>query len=260
MEHKQEITCLYLDDMKINFKKLKKIALLLIAILSYNCKAQVQEKQEYYPDGSLKMTYEINDEGKKDGKEIIYHKNGNKSEERNWVDGNLRDSLYIYNQKGNLIQKGIVLEDGTLKLYESKVLVFESNTIEGKLNGQAKFYKNTNLVMSKMYEEDKESGYNVIFHDSIIIPKYIYHSKEGKRTGLLLEFHENGAIKSFRESKIHSDGQYFKFNENGTIKLIGYKVKGQLQGWVYKFNNNGKLEKKILYEKGNIIKEFDNSK
>lgn len=142
------------------------------------------------------------------------------------------------------------------KAINNKLISSQSAT---KLNDSlgVKFSKRGNIVNSKSLFNNDENGICVIYRDSVLtIPKYIYHTRNGKRDGLLMTFRENGILKSLRESDIFSEGQYIEFNDNGSVKFIGRKVNGKINGWSYNFDKNGMLKSKILYKDSNVINEI----
>ena len=55
--------------------------------------------------------------------------------------------------------------------------------------------------------------------------------------------------------RVDSYSQKIDFHENGTVKSIGQTKKGgQAQGTWFYFDENGKLEKTVEYENGNVKK------
>ena len=120
-----------------------------------------------------------------------------------------------------------------------------------------KFDKNGFIKNSKSYKDTMQNGISISYHNdsSIVYPKFIYNYVNDKRGGLLLEFNDNGGLKTIRESSLFDNGQYITFNENGSIKFICKNEKGQFSGWGYHFDENGKIIKKSFYEEGDVIKE-----
>ncbi|MFD1096122.1 hypothetical protein [Salegentibacter chungangensis] len=132
---------------------------------------------------------------------------------------------------------------------------FEVLTKNGLKSGNGFYFdQNENIVGFKHYEKDTLNGYGLILNKDTFRPKYLYETNNGKRDGVMIEFYENGVIKSFRSADIFNDSQNIKFHENGAIKMIGQTKKGRGNGTVYYFDENGILEETIEYENGNVKK------
>lgn len=130
---------------------------------------------------------------------------------------------------------------------------FEVVTKNGLKSGNGYLFdQNENIVGFKHYENDSLNGYGLLLNEKTFRPKYLYETNNGKRDGVILEFYDDGIIKSFRSADIYNYSQKLKFHKNGTIKSIGQTKKGgKAEGtWLY-FGENGKLEKTIEYENGN---------
>ena len=137
--------------------------------------------------------------------------------------------------------------DGTME--------FKVKTKNGLKNGNGYYFDpNGNVIGFKHFENDSVNGYGLILNENTLRPKYLYESNNGKRDGVIIEFYENGVIKKFRSADIFNDSQTIRFHENGTIKQIGQTKTGRGHGTVYYFDKNGKLEKTVEYENGNVKK------
>jgi len=130
---------------------------------------------------------------------------------------------------------------------------FEVQLKNGLKNGNGfLFDQNENIIGLRHYENDTLNGFGFLLNENTFKPKYLYETNKGKYDGVLIEFYENGVIKSFRNADTFNDSQYIRFYENGVIKRIGQTKSGKNHGtWLY-FNNNGLLEKKVEYENGNV--------
>lgn len=132
---------------------------------------------------------------------------------------------------------------------------FEVLTKNGLKSGNGFFFdQNKNIVGFKHFENDSLNGYGLILNENRFRPKYLYEANNGKRDGVIIEFYENGIIKSFRNADIFNDSQIIRFHENGTIKEIGQTKKGRGNGTVFYFDEKGILEKTVEYENGSIKK------
>jgi|GEM_PF-5916389 len=137
--------------------------------------------------------------------------------------------------------------DGTME--------FKVKTKNGLKNGNGYYFDSNGYVIGfKHFENDSVNGYGLILNENTLRPKYLYESNNGKRDGVIIEFYENGVIKKFRSADIFNDSQTIRFHENGTIKQIGQTKTGRGHGTIYYFDENGKLEKTVEYENGNVKK------
>lgn len=126
-------------------------------------------------------------------------------------------------------------------------------TYDGIRNGNLYWYdRNENIIGFKHYRNDSLSGYGLSLRENFK-PKYLFENNNGKKDGVIIEFYENGVIKSFRNADLFHDSQKIEFHENGRIKLIGQTKKGRAHGTFYYFNDNGLLDKKVEYINGNNI-------
>ncbi len=143
--------------------------------------------------------------------------------------------------------------DSVVNYRTNGTMDFKVKTENGLKNGNGYYFDpNGNVIGFKHFENDSVNGYGLILNENTLRPKYLYESNNGKRDGVIIEFYENGVIKKFRSADIFNDSQTIRFHENGTIKEKRKKKKGRGNGTVYYFDENGKLEKTVEYENGNV--------
>jgi antitoxin component YwqK of YwqJK toxin-antitoxin module len=151
---------------------------------------------------------------------------------------------------------GDIIADTITKYRADGSKEFEVLTRNGLRVGNGFFFdKSGNIIGFRHYENDTLNGFGLYLNEKTLKPKYLVEANKGKRDGVLIEFYDDGVIKSFRNADIYNDSQKIEFHENGTIKSVGKTKKGgQAQGtWRY-FDENGDLEKTVEYENGNIKK------
>lgn len=125
-------------------------------------------------------------------------------------------------------------------------------TVNGiKTGNKLWFDNNQNIIGFQHYQNDSLGGFGLILNDNFR-PKYLFENNNGKRNGVLIEFYENGVIKSFRNADIFHDSQNIDFHENGTIRRIGQTKKGRGSGPTFYFNEKGILEKTAELSNGNV--------
>jgi len=232
------------------------IKVLILGLFICNTSISQIVKNEYYKNGKIARSYQIDKDGLNTGIEKIYFENGKISQRNSWFKGQLRDSLFTYDENGEIITKGFVTENGLLKLYKNDILYSEGLLDKNTIKGIVLYYKNDNVVLLKTIKENKENGFGILLDDVSLKTKFIYESNNDIRDGVLVDFYENGAIKSFRTRSLQaSESQFFEFYSNGILKSAGFKNNGLYNGYVYYFGEDGKLEKKIFYDKGKVIEE-----
>ncbi len=119
------------------------------------------------------------------------------------------------------------------------------------------FFNDENKIIGvSHFENNIQEGFSLILDEKTNIPKYIVQYTKGKRDKVIIAFDNEGKMKSFRSADIYNDSQSMKFHENGVIKEIGNTIKGRADGICYYFDEEGKQIKKVLYAKGNIVKEY----
>ncbi|GAB1855966.1 hypothetical protein MHTCC0001_08010 [Flavobacteriaceae bacterium MHTCC 0001] len=111
------------------------------------------------------------------------------------------------------------------------------------------------IIKVSHYENSIREGYSLIFDKKTHRPKYLVEYNKGKRDKVIIEFYDDGKIKSFRTANRNEDSQKMKFHENGMIESIGNTVKGKGDGEWYYFDEDGKLIKKTLYKNGQVLRE-----
>lgn len=239
-----------------------KNTIILISLISLiSCKdnnKDLKQKKEQFENGKIKASYFVNSSGQKDSIETIYYVSGEKKIIKHWENGDLISDIIFLNKKGDTI--GVSNnEDHLINMFDKDEIIYEYAIKNGTQNGLGiQMDKENKILTSKTYKNDFANGLGLLFRDSIVaIPKYIFTLKDDKRTGFIMKFNKKGALSSVTESNIFNNGQFINFNSNGTVKLICYKLKGSIDGWAYKFNENGLLVKKILYDKGSIVNEID---
>lgn len=230
---------------------MKNYSLIVIFFLNISLVNSQIINKEYYENGQLSRTYETDSVGLNHGIELRYFNNGIVSEKKKWNRGQLIDSLFTYNQKGEIIGRGYINAYGLLKVLREDDLSYEGIVNDGKLNGQTLYFKDDKAILLKQFTSDVENGFGIILDDKSLKPKFIYESDDNQRNGILVNFYENAVIKSFRTSSLKSQAsQYFEFYPTGGLKIIANMVFGSYHGYVYYFNVDGKIDKRVFYKNG----------
>lgn len=185
-----------------------------------------------YENGQCAYDFNYNTKGKREGKQVYFHENGNVMIDGDWNDGKETGVLHEY------------YEDGSVKA--------EKSYADGKCNhGATKTYKPKELYISKpnvkqavvaeVKPEPKPDPVKVVETKPVPVetkplPKVI--QVKGADVG---EFNETG-------------DRVFK-NGKGLVTREGYFIKGKLQdGKTYTYDNDSKLIRVTIYEGGQVTK------
>ena len=115
------------------------------------------------------------------------------------------------------------------------------------------FNEEKKIVGISHFKNEQKNGLSITFNRETYTPKYLVEYNSGKRDGLIIDFYNEGKIKSLRTADLFGDSQKMEFHENGVIKSVGNTVKGRANGlWRY-FNNEGELIKEVVYENGQQV-------
>ncbi len=158
-------------------------------------------------------------------------------------------------EKTELIESAQIEKiDSIVKYRSDGTKEFIIPTVNGiKTGNKLWFDQKQNIIGFEHYQNDSLNGYGLMLNKNFR-PKYLYEKNNGKRDGVIIEFYENGVIKSFRSADIYHDSQNIEFHENGTIKRIGQTKTGRGNGLTFYFDENGILEKTVELENGNVKK------
>ena len=162
---------------------------------------------------------------------------------------------YSQKEKNEAAESTQVLKIDTITKYRADgSKEYEVLTKNGLRSGNGFFFDQSGNVLGfNHYENDTLNGYGLYLNEKTLRPKYLVETNKGKRDGVLIQFYDDGVIKEFRSADISNESQKLSFHENGAIESIGKtKIGGQAHGtWLF-FDENGKLEKTVEFENGNV--------
>ena len=131
---------------------------------------------------------------------------------------------------------------------------YELSTIPGSTAKRA-IKKDTNgkILEQGVIENGQRNGQWITFNTENNLPKTITNFKDGKYTGLLIEYNNRGQIEkmtSYLDNVL--DGHYGQYKFGRTIEEGTY-VNGQLEG-VYRtyFNNKDVIQQEMHYKNGKL--------
>ncbi|MEI7492396.1 MAG: toxin-antitoxin system YwqK family antitoxin [Bacteroidota bacterium] len=252
----------YLDDKKDGYFKdytetgdLLKISKYLMGELQPEAEeiAKLKVKNEYYPDGKLKVS-------------AMYR---NESPEGIWreykPDGTIEKSLMYHN--GIITGEGNVLDDGNKdgpwkEFFADGTLKSEGNYTDGKPVGDWKYFHLNGKAeqIGKFNKQGKPEGkWKWFYEDGKLLREENYHN--GLRDGLLSEYDEEGTL--IQEGEFvngEEDGPWFYLTGNDYVK--GTYRDGLRTGvwYTYSLVRNAEKTDSLLMFKGNFIDDLPDGK
>ena len=149
---------------------------------------------------------------------------------------------------------------------ESEILIEKVTYKSGKRHGKAYIF----LAMDE-WQYEEENKVNRIWHECIYKndDKYqdmsfdkdggyqVEHFKNGKKHGSQEHYYPNGNIRNKRKfvnGKIEGFDKYF--HEDGSKKIVSFKVDGQLHGDYESYQEDGNFLERANYENGYVCGSF----
>lgn len=204
----------------------------------------------YFKTGKMKMIAEYKN-GKPNGKFLKFYENGKPREKGIFVDNHYHDTLFRYYQNGNLESMVVYNEkgeeNGTNKYFHDNgnvALVYEKQ--ENKIKNQISWYKEDGSLkhqvetapfgkIKPLFENESSFAF-----DNSLVKKKVYSLRVA------------GPIT--KDSLFNPNGYNIIYNKNDEIYQIGLFSNGSLvDGKSYQYDENGLLEKILVYKTGKFI-------
>lgn len=201
------------------------IAFLLNTI--YSCEKNNVITQ-FYDNGKVKQTYSLQ-QGKIDGKEVMFFESGDTMLIANWSNG-LRNGLYrefypkyklklqaSYEFGKNIDSSVFWYETGTIK----KIIVHDSSFIR-------EYYANGNIHYEGGFGPDKMPNGLIKFWYLSGQLKHTEEWSEGVENGEFNYYYENGVLKEtayFKNGKRHGKDEFY--DENGILIELQFFIEGE---------------------------------
>ncbi len=245
---------------------------------------QASNAQRFSPPSTLEPQQEQNDtinrhneHGERTGFWRGLFRNGNPRYEGNFKDGKPTGKFTYYFPEGGVRAELIHIEsedelefDHVLDLEHehtelvqatfyhrgTEIVMAKGQYANRKKQGLWRFFNERgNLAMKNYYHEDEMHGvFKTFFNSGNIMEIVTYHY--GEKKGKWEQYYENGNIRlSANYNNDMLNGEYEVFYENGSKRIKGYYYDNLLHKTWTHFAKNGEVEKRIVYEKGQIIKE-----
>ncbi|MDX9933286.1 MAG: toxin-antitoxin system YwqK family antitoxin [Bacteroidales bacterium] len=205
-------------------------SLLIIIVLSIaSCSSVVEEK---YPDGTIKSEVTM-ENGRKNGPAKYYYPVGKVELSMNYQDDKLEGLYEKFTVKG--IRTEMTMYSNGMKNGKSEVF-----TEDGKILISALFINDTIHGPYKEYHPNGQIKVSGAYNHGLYHGDWEYYDATGIRVGYA-EF-ENGTGKQFA---LHYGSKRIKTEVNF--------VNNQKNGAEIWYNQNGNIDKKIMYSQGKII-------
>lgn len=148
-----------------------------------------------------------------------------------------------------------VMLDSIRITYENELKRSEVPIVDSKKNGSEVYFNETgDFDGFRSFETDVQKGLSLYMKKNTAYVKNIADNEDKDSQNIVISFQKKGTI--YIKKKVNdSIFQIMNLNLEGKIKDFGYIINASPHGWFYKFDEQGKLIKKVLYKEGNIIKE-----
>lgn len=212
--------------------------------------------ENYYFDGKLEKTFEFDENGKENGIQKRYDRDGKIHYEMEYKNGELL-SYKFYDKSGKIIEEN--KRSGkklTYKFYNPNgVLTIDGALENDEKNGVWTFYSDHGI---KEKEQKFEKG-QIVGKSKTFFPNGEINVTESYEDGMLkglgLGYHPNGELRIegyFRNGR--RNGMWYFYYPDGTIKEKQYYVNGDIVGWSEQYAVNGLLSVKYFHEDDDISK------
>ncbi len=178
-----------------------------------------------------------------DGDRLQYHPNGKLKSKESYLMGVKTGVWETYQESGLLYSRVEYKDDcktgkeqwfdkeGQLTTEVSYIVCKKDSVLTGCKHGIQRTWKNGVLTSEATFVNDVEEGNRKYWSEKgVLISSYVV--SDGVYAGPFEEYWKNGRLKS--------KGQYVKLKGNGR--------KYSRQGWMYKYNEEGRLESKALFD------------
>ncbi len=211
---------------------------------------------------SLKETQEsYYENGKKDGIQTRWYRNGQKQTEINYKNGEL-DGLYVsWYENGRRryeeYYRNGKLDDGAChSWYKNGQKREERYWKNGKLDGTQTFWDEIGWKTISHFKDGKQEGFKTGWHKNGQKRRETPY-KNGKKEGLHTRWWENGQKKeevNYKDGK--KEGLYRTWWENGRGWCHYYYKNGKEDGIHTEYDGDGKMSHQEIYSYGRMIEEI----
>lgn len=213
--------------------------------------------KDYYDSGEVKTEGAYLD-GKRTGKWVNYHKNGQVSEQYLYSEGKYnRTSFKSFYEDGTL-KREVVEED----YYHVSKGYYENGNLKLKRKLEGGFYKeykeNGLLKIEANYVKSDLYGFWKLYHDNGNVAWEVNYLN-GYRNGSYKQFYENGQLKlegvNIKDKK---NGEEKRYDINGNLEWKGYYNNGSFDKTWTQYNSSNKKINKIKFKDGVIVNQNQN--
>lgn len=219
---------------------------------TYKNGVSVGELTYYYSNGNVKNSITLDENGKENGKSILYDLDGKKYHEIDFASGDIKEIRYfdksgkmevLAQKKGKKMNYLLNYPDG--KLYAS------GKFDDGKRDGVWMYYdRYGNISKKETYKNGMVTDTLFTYHPNGKVHKVINY-KDGYMDGIYLEYSIYGDLIEegfYKEDEL--DREWYSYYANGTLENEYYYMNSDLHGFQKSYSINGKLENIEEYDNG----------
>ena len=203
--------------------------------------------------------------GKKDGKNTDYDYAGRKIKTTTYKNGKNEGTYTTYHQNGKVETVGEFVngeQEGKWISYDNKgqttyIQYYKAGKREGKWEA---FDKSGKLRAIENYSNGQKTGkwWSKKYYPQLQTYSYeTEHYKNNKRVGYAEDKREDGTLKWKRNYVDNYTYTHKSYHPNGKLELSYNLVDSKYDKELVKYDANGNIIKKVLYDNGNIVKSAE---
>lgn len=209
----------------------------------------------YHKNGNLKSVGDYNSNGNKEGRWVYYFENGKFGGLDNWKDGKQDGEDLTYNKQGVVITRANFSNGKLNGEKTSYYAIGHSYTISGFVNGiekgnYRKYFASGRLKIDANTDEGQFDGsYKSYFENGK--PEIICTYAKGKINGPYKSYYDNGQLEfqaNYSNGIINDEA--ITYHRNGKVKRKASYVNDLIEGDELEYNDEGILIQKVNYKKG----------
>jgi len=253
-------------SIRMKNKSINKILMLFFLFYSISCKKD-DYKKNYYDNGQLMLKISIDKNGVSNGLFEEFYESGVLKSKGNYLNGIKVDTIYNFNQEGNLLSKG-KLEQGKYpsgwwfyytknEFLESKIEYIVSN--KKSIKNQSIFYNKNGAI-----DLDKSSYFNLIIPDTLAVGKNhgkiryksSYEQEKRRYIFIVIEnmYYEDKVIRDTFANDLDTIGFWIFAQKKGKLKVKGELIETILIG-PEDFSSLETIQSKKFFSKEVFVKD-----
>lgn len=237
-------------------------ASIIIKKCSYKNDDLINDYKEWYDSGFLKKHYFYLEGEILHGSYKDYYENGQISDERNYINGELHGTCTEYGPSGYVVEivnyHNGALHGQSREWYDATHIKLEENYVMNNLVGnRKKYYANGQLQLEEVYnQEGKLHGIQMLFHEDGR-KNSLFRYDNGQKHGLVVsKYNENNTPKQIILYENGEQKYYKNYFTNYQVQEEFAVLNGELHGICIKYYETGQKRQEYTHVHGKIHGQF----